>query len=128
MLQMSFPSLSLVNFVYGLIHWSDILNIDVEDFPGGAVVESLPANVGNTGSIPGPGRSHMPQSSWARGPQLLSLCATTAEAHAPGARAPQWERPLQWEAHAPQQRVAPASRSWREPTRSKEDPKQPKIY
>ena len=33
-----------------------------EDFPGGAVVESLPANAGDTGSSPGLGRSHMPQS------------------------------------------------------------------
>ena len=32
-------------------------------FPGGAVVENLPANAGNTGSNPGPGRSHMPWSS-----------------------------------------------------------------
>ena len=32
------------------------------DFPGGAVVKSLPANAGDTGSIPGPGRSHMLQS------------------------------------------------------------------
>ena len=32
-------------------------------FPGGAVVESLPANAGDTGSSPGLGRSHMPQSS-----------------------------------------------------------------
>ena len=31
-------------------------------FPGGAVVESLPANVGDMGLSPGPGRSHMPQS------------------------------------------------------------------
>ena len=28
-------------------------------FPGGAVVKNLPANAGDTGSIPGPGRSHM---------------------------------------------------------------------
>ena len=42
-------------------------------FPGGAVVESLPANAGDTGSSPGLGRSHMPRSSWAREPQLLSL-------------------------------------------------------
>ena len=44
-----------------------------EGFPGGAVVESLPANAGDTGSSPGLGRSHMPRSSWAREPQLLSL-------------------------------------------------------
>ena len=37
-------------------------------FPGGAVVENLPANAGDTGSGPGLGRSHMPQSSWAREP------------------------------------------------------------
>ena len=34
---------------------------------------SLPANAGDTGSSPGLGGSHMPGSSWARGPQLLSL-------------------------------------------------------
>ena len=54
-------------------------------FPGGAVVESLPANAGNTGSSPGLGGSHVPRSSWAREPQLLSLsvwslCSETREA------------------------------------------------
>ena len=29
-------------------------------FPGGSVVKNLPANAGDTGSIPGPRRSHMP--------------------------------------------------------------------
>ena len=43
------------------------------DFPGGAVVENLPANAGDTGSSPGLGRSHMLRSNWAREPQLLSL-------------------------------------------------------
>ena len=57
----------------------------VGGFPGGAVVESLPANAGDTGSSPGPGRSHMPRSDWSREPPLLSLrvwslCATTREA------------------------------------------------
>ena len=33
-----------------------------QGFPGGAVVESLPANAGDTGSSPGLGRSHMPWS------------------------------------------------------------------
>ena len=42
--------------------------------PGGAVVENLPANVGDTGSSPGLERSHMPRSNWARELQLLSLC------------------------------------------------------
>ena len=54
-------------------------------FPGGAVVENLPANAGDTGSSPGLGRFHMPRSNWAHEPQLLSLrvwslCSTTREA------------------------------------------------
>ena len=58
---------------------------EMEGFPGGAVVENLPANAGDTGSSPGPGRSHMPRSNWAREPQLLSLrvrslCSATREA------------------------------------------------
>ena len=49
------------------------------------MVKNPPANAGDTGSSPGPGRSHMPQSSWAREPQLLSLrvwslCSATREA------------------------------------------------
>ena len=32
------------------------------DFPGDAVVKNLPAKAGDTGSSPGPGRYHMPQS------------------------------------------------------------------
>ena len=55
------------------------------DFPGGTVVENLPANAGDTGSSPGLGRSHMPRSNYAREPQLLSLrvwslCSATREA------------------------------------------------
>ena len=34
----------------------------MEGFPGGAAVENLPANAGDMGSSPGPGRSHMLQS------------------------------------------------------------------
>ena len=33
-----------------------------QDFLGGAVVKNLPANAVDTGSNPGPGRSHIPQS------------------------------------------------------------------
>ena len=32
----------------------------VQDFLGSPVVKNLPANAGDTGLIPGPGRSHMP--------------------------------------------------------------------
>ena len=35
---------------------------EIGGFPGGAVVENLPANAGDTGSSPGLGRSHMPRS------------------------------------------------------------------
>ena len=34
----------------------------LEGFPGGAVVENLPTNAGDTGSSPGLGGSHMPRS------------------------------------------------------------------
>ena len=59
-----------------------------------------------------PGGAHMPWNNWARAPQLLSLCsraqklqllsprATTMAARAPGAHAPQREKPPQWGAHA----------------------------
>ena len=49
------------------------------------MVESPPANAGDTGSDPGLGGSHMPRSNWAREPQLLSLriwslCSAAGEA------------------------------------------------
>ena len=77
------------------------------DFHGGAVVKNPPANAGDAGSSPGPGRSRMPWSNEARAPQLLILrsraCepqrlsphATTTEGRMPRARAPQQEKPLQ---------------------------------
>ena len=45
------------------------------DFPAGPMVKNLPANVKDTGSIPGPGRSHMPWGNEAWMPQLLSPCS-----------------------------------------------------
>ena len=54
-------------------------------FPGGTVVENLPADAGDTGSSPGLGGSHMSRSDCACEPQLLSLriwslCSATREA------------------------------------------------
>ena len=49
------------------------------DFPGGTVVKNPPANAGDTGSSPDPGRSHMPQSKYACVPQLLSLRSSARE-------------------------------------------------
>ena len=44
------------------------VNLNGGDFPGGSVVESLPANAGDMGSIPGP-----------HAIEQLSLCAPTTE-------------------------------------------------
>ena len=38
------------------------IKVPTWSFPGGAVVESLPANAGDMGSSPGLGGSHMPRS------------------------------------------------------------------
>ena len=48
------------NLLYKKIN--KILKFKKKGFPGGAVVESLPASAGDTGSSPGLGRSHMPRS------------------------------------------------------------------
>ena len=45
-----------------LFHPTQMLSESFKGFPGGAVVKSPPANAGDTGSSPGPGRSHMPRS------------------------------------------------------------------
>ena len=69
--------------------------IGLTDFPGGAVDGNPPVNAEDTGSIPGPGRSHVPGSNQACAPRLLSPRAAAteleragaAETPAPGARA-----------------------------------------
>ena len=43
------------------------------NFPGGPEVKNPPVNSGDTGSIPGPRRSHMPLNSQAYAPRLLNL-------------------------------------------------------
>ena len=48
-------------------------------FLGGSVVKNLPANTGDMGSIPGPGRSHMLQRNKAQALKLLNLCSGTQE-------------------------------------------------
>ena len=81
-----------------------IKSIICGDFPGDAVVKNLPANAGDTGSSPGPGRSHMPRSNKAHVPQLLSLRSR---------------------AHALQQREATTMRSPR--TATKRSPRSPQL-
>ena len=46
------------SFIKNIFPW----NNKEYDFPGGAVVKNPPANAGDMGSSPGPGRSHMPRS------------------------------------------------------------------
>ena len=79
--------------------------------------KNLAANAGDTGLIPGPGRSHMQQSNQACELQLLGP--------APRARAPRQETPPQWEARAPQLESCPGHCSWREPAQQQR-PTQPR--
>ena len=44
------------------IHKTGVKRAQSGGFPGGAVVESPPADAGDTASCPGLGRSHMPRS------------------------------------------------------------------
>ena len=46
-----------------LLHISRLENVkkQLEDFRGGSMDKNPPANVGDTGSIPGLGRFHMPR-------------------------------------------------------------------
>ena len=63
----------VTNYTLLITHEIFAIQKSFSGFPGDAVVGNLPANAGHTGSSPGLGRSHMPQSSWASEPQLLSL-------------------------------------------------------
>ena len=44
--------------IKNILNWT--LVIIAQGIPGGSVVKNPPANTGDVGSIPGPGRSHMP--------------------------------------------------------------------
>ena len=101
------------------------------------MVKNPPANAGDTGSSPGPGRSTwrgatkpvhhnywactlepVSHNYWALAPQLLKPPRTHAQ---------QQEKPPQWEACTLQRRVAPAHRNQRKPACNNEDPTQPKL-
>ena len=123
-----------------------ILIVGSWDFSDGTVVKNPPAR---TSLVAKCLRIHLPM----QGTRIQSLvredttchrsakpmchnywaCALEPERHnywaqARRARAPLQEKPLQWEAHAPQRRVAPSCRNYRKPARSNKDPMQPKIY
>ena len=55
---------------YGMIFY---IKNKKQGFPGASVVKNPPADAGDTGLIPGPGRSRVPGSSTARAPQVRSL-------------------------------------------------------
>ena len=91
----------------------------IQGFPGGPVGNNPPCSAGDVSSIPDPGRSHMPQSSWAPAPplrSLLQLLKSLQQREATEMRSP-----------SPQRRGAPALRTYRKPEHSNEDPTQPKI-
>ena len=46
-------------YVFEMFHTKKLFLRLYRGFPGGTVVENQPANAGDTGSSPGPGRSHM---------------------------------------------------------------------
>ena len=52
----------MVTIKYNLIVMLSSVKKPDRGFPGGSVVKNPPANAGDTGSSPGPGRSHMPRS------------------------------------------------------------------
>ena len=97
--------------------------MSVRGLPGGSVIKSLPANAGDTGSIPGQG-TEIPTCCRATEPMSCNnwACALQPGNHnywthmvqllnptCPGVWAPQQEKPRQWEAHAPQLESSPCS-------------------
>ena len=77
-------------------------------FPGGAVVESLPANAGDTGSSPGLGIPHAAEQ---LGPWATTTEPARLEPVLRNGRGRDGERP--------------AHHSWRKPSHRNEDPTQP---
>ena len=98
----------------------EIIKIKLEnrDLPCGTAVENPPANAGDTGSSPGPGRSHMLLSNEARAPQLLSLRSR--------ARAPQQEATAM-RSPCTTTKSSPHSPQLEKASHSNEDLMQPKI-
>ena len=49
----------IFNYTFSPQMAASLLILKLADFPGDAVVKNPPANAGDMGSSPGPGRSHM---------------------------------------------------------------------
>ena len=99
----------------------------IRGFPGGAVVEGLPADAGDTGSSPGLGGSHMPWSGWARGPQLLSLRVWSLCPAAGGAAMVRGPRTVMKSGPRTAMRSGPRLPQLEKALARIEDPTQPKI-
>ena len=81
----------------------------IQHFPGGPVVKNLPTNVGDTGSIPGLGISHMPQV-----PCTTTIEPTCSNYWSPRALEPKLhkKKPLQWAACEWQLQNSPCLPQW----------------
>ena len=55
------------------------LNVKQQGFPGGLEIKNLACSVGDIGSIPSLGRSHIPRGNQALAPQLVSPCSGAHE-------------------------------------------------
>ena len=77
-----------------------VKSLKIWDFPGAPVVKNLPANAGDTGSNPSPGK--IPHAT-----EQPSPGATTTEPMCPGAFVPQQEKPPQRESFTLQQETSP---------------------
>ena len=69
-----------------------LLKYRCRDFPCGPVDKNQPTNTGNMGSMPGPGRPHVP---WDNSACVPTACAL------------QQEKPLQWDAQLLQLESSP---------------------
>jgi len=69
------------------------------NFPSGTLDNNSPASSGDTGLIPGPGRSHMPWSNQACVPQLPSLCSGVQELQLLSLHAATMEAYAPWSLH-----------------------------
>ena len=95
--------------------------------PCGSSVKKPSASAGDTSSVPGLRRSHMPQSNWVRAPQPLSPRAAAAEAHVlQDPRSTPREISAMGSLRAALQ-SNPCSPQLEKSLRSSEDPAQPKI-
>ena len=88
------------------------------DFPGGPVVKNPPANAGDTGLIPGPGRFRTHQATMPRAtttePALWNPRAQLLKPAHPTAHSPQQETPPHGKGHGPQRREQPPLAATRE--------------